>query len=177
MFRLLYGSSPARQDLVVIHLTAVVAAGVLALLALGSDTPPSSVALVVLVAITLDEAGGVVANATRSTSDWYRRQPQWLSVLFLAVHVVQPLLMVLALGLSWPACGFLYLFQLICGVLLIRLRAHSLQKPLAAALLALGVVIYAGFSMAPPVLLVLGALYLVKLVFMFPVDHYAGAGS
>lgn len=173
MFNLLYGNSPTTKDLVVIHLAAVLAASLLALIYVQAFLPLSFWALVVLVVLALDEVGGIVANATRSTSNWYRHQPALLSYVFHIVHAAQPLLMVLAMGLTWTMFWFLYLYQLIAGVILVRLRGHSVQKPLAASLLSIGIVVYAGFSTVQPVLLILGLMYLIKLVYMFPVNHYA----
>ena len=176
MLRLLYGDSPTARDLVLIHLTAVSAAGLLLLLYAQSAAPFSLAAAGVIVVLALDEAGGVVANATRSTSGWYRRQPAWVSIVFLAVHALQPALMALVLGLPWPVFALLYGYQLAAGCVLIRLREHDVQRPLAAALLGIGVVLFVGLSTVPPVLMILGLLYLVKLVVMFPVDHHAAQG-
>lgn len=173
MLKLLYGDSPTLQDLVIIHLTALIATGLLALLYAQSVTPLAFLTFSVTTLLALDEAGGIVANATRSTSNWYRRQPALLSYVFHAVHAVQPLVMALVLGLPWSMFWFLYGYQFAAGALLVRLRTHPIQKPLAAALLCIGSVLHVGLSMDHPILLILGLMYIVKLVFMFPVDHYA----
>lgn len=172
MYRFLFGDAPTARDLVIILLAATGAAALLAWFYVHSAAEVSLLALAVIVLITLDLAGGMVANATRSTNDWYRRQPMALNYVFLAVNALQPLLMGLFLGLPWSMAGLLAGYQFIAGCLLVSLRAHPVQTPLAAALLAIGLILFLGVSALPPVLTILGVIYLTKLVFLFPVNLY-----
>ncbi|MFY7922876.1 MAG: hypothetical protein ACOVSI_10710 [Gemmatimonas sp.] len=128
----------------------------------------------IVFAIALDLGGGVVANATRSTNDWYCSGPLWLRFIFLALHLIQPLLMALTVHLPWMTVGYLYLYQFCAGSVVIANRRSGFQIPLAAALLTLGLLLYITFFLPEPGVLWFGVLYLIKLVMMFSVDHHAG---
>ncbi|MFN7685390.1 MAG: hypothetical protein ACK5QT_08270, partial [Oligoflexia bacterium] len=79
----------------------------------------------IVFAIALDLGGGVVANATRSTNDWYCSGPLWLRFVFLALHLTQPVLMALTVNLPWMTVGYLYLYQLCAGSVVIANRGSG----------------------------------------------------
>ncbi|MFN7843995.1 MAG: hypothetical protein ACK5N9_19930 [Pirellula sp.] len=172
----LYGASPDVAGLVLIHIAGL-ATGVAAMLMLPTDEELGFASRVIVFALAVDVGGGVVANGTRSTNDWYATQPLKLSYLFLVVHIIQPVLLSLVVGVSWSTSAFLYLYQLVAGGLVLGIRRPDLQKPMAAVLLTLGVLLYFVFFLPSPALSWFGVLYLIKLVMMFPVDHYAGLKS
>lgn len=172
----LYGAGPDVSGLVLIHLAGL-ATGIAAMLMLPTGEELGFASRVIVFVLAVDVGGGVVANGTRSTNDWYATQPLRLSYLFLVVHIVQPLLLSLVVGVHWSTSVFLYLYQFGAGGLVLSIRRTDLQTPMAAGLLTLGVLLYFVFFLPSPALSWFGVLYLIKLVMMFPVDHYAGLRS
>jgi hypothetical protein len=173
MLKYLYGVRPARAELVLTNLTAIVT-GITVIFMLPDRQDIGIITQVIVFTIALDLGGGVVANATRSTNDWYCSRPLWLRFVFLALHLIQPLLMALTMNLPWMTAGYLYLYQLCAGSVVIAKRGSSFQLPLASTLLTLGLLFYNTFFLPEPGLIWFGVLYLIKLVMMFSVDHYAG---
>ncbi len=173
MLKYLYGVRPTRAELIVTNSTAIVT-GMAAIFMLPDREDIGVITQFIVFAIALDLGGGVVANATRSTNDWYCSGPLWLRFIFLALHLIQPLLMALTVHLPWMTVGYLYLYQFCAGSVVIANRRSGFQIPLAAALLTLGLLLYFTFFLPEPGVLWFGVLYLIKLVMMFSVDHHAG---
>jgi hypothetical protein len=173
MLKYLYGVRPTRAELILTNLTAIVT-GMAAIFMLPAREDIGIMTQCIVFAIALDLGGGVVANATRSTNDWYCSGPLWLRFVFLALHLTQPLLMALTATLPWMTVGYLYLYQFCAGSVVIANRGRGFQMPLAAALLTLGLLLYITFFLPEPGVVWFGVLYLIKLVMMFSVDHYAG---
>ncbi len=173
MLKYLYGVRPTRAELILTNSTAIVT-GMAAIFMLPDREDIGVITQFIVFAIALDLGGGVVANATRSTNDWYCSGPLWLRVIFLALHLIQPLLMALTVHLPWMTVGYLYLYQFCAGSVVIANRRSGFQIPLAAALLTLGLLLYFTFFLPEPGVLWFGVLYLIKLVMMFSVDHHAG---
>ncbi len=173
MLKYLYGVRPTRAELILTNSTAIVT-GMAAIFMLPDREDIGVITQFIVFAIALDLGGGVVANATRSTNDWYCSGPLWLRFIFLALHLIQPLLMALTVHLPWMTVGYLYLYQFCAGSVVIANRRSGFQIPLAAALLTLGLLLYFTFFLPEPGVLWFGVLYLIKLVMMFSVDHHAG---
>jgi len=117
---LLFGRQPERSDLLLILATAVCGAA-LVMRQAGALTPLQQIILLVL---ALDVLGGMVANLTRATNDWYAGRAPTLSYMFLAVHAAQPLIAVLFLNADGTFFAFLYGYSLIAGSVVIR-RRHT----------------------------------------------------
>ncbi len=173
MLKYLYGVRPTRAELILTNSTAIVT-GMAAIFMLPDREDIGVITQFIVFAIALDLGGGVVANATRSTNDWYCSGPLWLRFIFLALHLIQPLLMALTVHLPWMTVGYLYLYQFCAGSVVIANRRSGFQIPLAAALLTLGLLLYITFFLPEPGVVWFGVLYLIKLVMMFSVDHHAG---
>jgi hypothetical protein len=173
MLKYLYGVRPTRAELILTNLTAIFT-GMIAIFMLPDREDIGIITQFIVFAIALDLGGGVVANATRSTNDWYCSGPLWLRFVFLALHLTQPVLMALTVNLPWMTVGYLYLYQLCAGSVVIANRGSGFQMPLAAALLTLGLLFYTTFFLPEPGVIWFGVLYLIKLVMMFSVDHYTG---
>ncbi len=172
MLKYLYGVRPTRAELILTNLTAIVT-GMAAIFMIPDREDIGIITQFIVFSIALDLGGGVVANATRSTNDWYCSGPLWLRFVFLALHLIQPVVMALTVNLPWMTVGYLYLYQFCAGSVVIANRGSGFQRPLAAALLTLGLLFYIKFFLPETGLIWFGVLYLIKLVMMFSVDHYA----
>lgn len=175
MLKLIYGEKPDLPGLILIHAGAVLTAVFAVLIALNNGGISGIVPLIVLIYIALDLGGGVVANITRSTNDYYAARSARLSVIFLLVHFEQPLLLTLALGLPISTAVFLYVYALVSGLIVVheRIKHPAVQKPLAGFLLMTGLLIYWAGFLPSAALSWFGVLYLTKLILMFAVDHFA----
>jgi hypothetical protein len=176
MLKFFYGTRPDVGGMIFIHLAGIVT-GFAALQMLPAGDPSGLAGRVLVFLLGLDLGGGVIANGTRSTNDWYATRPLRLSYAFLLAHMVQPVLMALAASLPWSTAAFLYLYQLVAGSTVLGARGRDEQRPIAAVFLVVGLLVYFAVFLPPPGLIWFGVLYLLKLVMMFSVDHYAGLGS
>ena len=164
MIKVLHGERPDVGGMILFHLAGIVT-GFAALMMLPAGEPSGLAARVLVFLLGLDVGGGVIANGMRSPNDCYATRPLRLSYAFLLAHIVQPALFALAASLPWSTAAFLYLYQLGAGSTVLGARGRDEQRPIAAVFLP------------PPELIWFGVLYLLKLMTMCSVDHYAGLGS
>lgn len=120
--------------------------------------------------LMLDIAAGCVANFSRGTSNHYALRPAQRKV-FIAIHV-HLLALVLLLEASFPFALMVWIYTLL-GVLLVnRLIGHPLQVFVAGVWTVWGI---SGMLLADgvePALMLMGMLFLFKVVFSFGVDHH-----
>lgn len=120
--------------------------------------------------LTLDLAGGVVANFTAGTTQHYKENPG-KRYLFIALHVLQPLL--LYLTFSDPAnmlpLLLITVYAVIAMLVINNIREYAKQRIMGAFLLVLGVTIAFLEPFSQPLMLHLVLLYLVKLLLAFAV--------
>jgi len=122
------------------------------------------VALVALVA--LDICGGVLANLAPGTRSYWGAQGRGMRAAFLALHVVHPALLGVALGGGWPALGALFGWMLAASAVVASVPPP--RRRITAMALALGGALVLRGVFAPGALVeTLGTLYLVKLVYGF----------
>ncbi|WVT71876.1 hypothetical protein QM996_09985 [Sinorhizobium chiapasense] len=120
--------------------------------------------------LVLDIAAGCVANFTPSTNDFYAARPRnrWI---FIAIHVhVIAVAALLGAGLGASVAVWAYT---IAGAAVVNLLAgHAAQIFVGGLLLAAGL---AGLPLLPgltPAMTVVSALFMLKVLFSFAVDHY-----
>lgn len=166
----IHGRSPTRTDLLLVHVSGLGFATAL-LLAFGSRL--SLLQALVLFELAWDMTGGIVANATRSTNDFYQSQPGWVRVVFVTIHFVQPLLVIWIFPQANPfSLAGLYFFMLLSALAVLYFKTPTIQKPLAMALLAAGFLLSGLLPIGEVVLAWFAPLYLTKLIYSFSVDHY-----
>lgn len=134
---------------------------------IGAVAPWRAVLALLLV---LDIAAGCVANFTRGTSDFYAGRPRnrWL---FIAIHVhavAVAALLNLDLTASIAVWGYT-----IAGAVLVNLLAGKPAQTFAGGLLLAigltGIALWPGLS---PFMRAVCALFMLKVLFSFAVDHY-----
>lgn len=120
--------------------------------------------------LVLDIAAGCVANFTRGTSDFYAARPRnrWV---FIAIHVhivAVAALLNLDLAASIAVWGFT-----IAGAILVNLLAGKPSQTFAGGLLLAiglaGIALWPGLS---PLMTAVCALFMLKVLYSFAVDHY-----
>jgi hypothetical protein len=124
----------------------------------------------VLWLLFLDICGGVVANLSEGTNNYYNARPnaRWL---FIAIHI-QPLLLAVVLESPIQVALAVWLYTLFSASLVNRLRAMVYHRLLAGSLLATAIIIYilSGVSLPIPITLIY-ILYMMKVIYSFSVDH------
>lgn len=112
--------------------------------------------------VAADVGGGVIANATESTSGWYAARPRWVHVLFVVLHFAH-----VALGALWGGGSLFWVAGLFCatsvGVAVVRLVPSQMAMTVALAAVVLGASLLTPLPAFPP----FAALFLLKLVFGF----------
>lgn len=121
-----------------------------------------------------DIAAGVVANFTRGTNAHYAASAKRRAV-FIAVHVHLPIVAVL-LGLPLIPALIGWALTIAASTAVVLLQGSSVQRPVAG----LGVVVVLCatvlFAETTTVLLFITALFAIKVVLSFAVDHSGATG-
>ncbi|MBA4384363.1 MAG: hypothetical protein C0410_06480 [Anaerolinea sp.] len=162
----LHGEKASLTSLVLVYLTALVVGGITLWQIIPLGLPVWKVILTAV--LFLDIGGGAAANHTSSTNQYYQKKVS-LRPIFLAMHVVHPLLLMLVFPYSVWFLLFVMAYTLgsAFGVNLIKDR--ELQQTTAAALVGMGVCSALLFPLSFPFLYVLAPLFMVKLILGFAV--------
>ena len=128
--------------------------------------------LILLLLISADIFSGFLANLTYSTNAYYQKNPQ-ARLIFIAIHV-QPLIIAFLAGNYFVICAAIWAYSVISALLVNHLNGHSSQRIVGALLLGGGLTCLTLYSQSIPswVLFVL-SFYMLKLIFSFPIDHFA----
>lgn len=165
ILRPLHGESTTPGELALVYLTAVAFAS-LVLISIQDRLAGLSVLQVgVLVMVSLDLAGGAVANLCQGTRTYWRSRNTSLRLLFLAVHVVHGIAIAFVFPEAAASVVVAYIWMVVAGSFLILTRNTSVS--LALALVVIGVAaihLPQGLESATSLLL---TVYLIKLVFSF----------
>lgn len=165
--KLLHGDNATPRDLAWVYLGAL--AFTLAFFVAFRQTvialDPLKIA--VLAVVTLDLAGGALANLTPGTRGYWRSRPEALRLVFLAVHAVHAAAIAFVLPGSSAAALLAWGWVMGAGAVLVLFRGAAQGDAPAMALALSGaaaVQLAPGLSPAGALLL---AVFLVKLVFSF----------
>jgi len=122
--------------------------------------------------LAMDLGGGVIANFTMGTNNYYR-ESQKRCYIFILFHVLQPLI------LFWmfpsECCGIAWIcaFVLACTSFIVRLRELNFQASVAAMLLTISLILISWLKLADSLLQLMLTFYAIKLVLAFGVNwHY-----
>lgn len=130
----------------------------------------SWISLIITFLLVFDLAAGVIANFTSGTNLYYSSRPK-LRKVFIAIHV-QPLIISWLTGLYWTECLVVWLYTVMASFTINALPESSAQLPLAAAALAVGIAALLLFTSLPSYFVLILALYMIKLILSFPINHY-----
>lgn len=120
--------------------------------------------------LVLDIAAGCVANFTPSTNDFYAARPRnrWI---FIAIHL-HLIAVALLLGTDMAAALTVWAYTIAAAAVVNLLAGHPAQTFVGGLLLSIGC---AGLPLLPglaPAMLAVSALFMLKVLFSFAVDHY-----
>lgn len=166
----IHGKNPTALDLWLTYAAGIIGGVVGVVLAQTSGIDLWKALLVGL--LFFDIAGGVVANFTVSTRMYYggsRRR----RILFLCLHVLQPLLMALILGDYLLLMIFTATFAVAGGLIINLLKTIKSRRVLAIALTAIGVLALSVAILSVPVFVyAFSVLFLIKILLAFSVNRY-----
>ncbi len=128
------------------------------------------ISLVIIFILAFDLAAGVIANFTYGTNKYYSARPKFRKF-FIAIHV-QPLVFSWLTGHYWTEGLVVWLYTVIMAFVIDSLSGHPSQRPLAAAALTVGIATLVFFASLPTYFMLILALYMIKLILSFPVNHY-----
>lgn len=173
ILRELHGTRPKIREILATWTAAILAMAVVVVGEQSAVWSPDLWRTIVVAIVAGDVAGGIVANFSRSTNAYYAVRPR-MRLIFLALHVVQPLAMWIASG--GPLGPWIMVAAItLGGALFVEVAPEEGQELTAALIVAVGTIAVAmvtAFAAHIPVTLAWFApLYMVKLVLAFAVSR------
>jgi hypothetical protein len=164
-FRPLHGYSASAGKLALVYLTAVAFASLVLISIQDRLAGLSVLQVTVLVLVSLDLAGGAVANLSQGTRAYWRSRNTSLRLLFLAVHVVHGIAIAFVFPEAAASVVVAYIWMVVAGSVLILTRNTSVSLALAMVVIGVAVIhLPQGLESAAGLLL---TVFLIKLVFSF----------
>ena len=163
--RPLHGYSTTLGELLLIYSTAVAFASLVLVSIQERLAGLSALQVAILVMVSLDLAGGAIANLCQGTRAYWRSKSIILRLLFLVVHAIHGIAIAFVFPEAAASIAVAYIWMVVAGSVLILTRNTS--APLALALVVIGAAaihLPQGLESATSLLL---TVYLVKLVFSF----------
>jgi hypothetical protein len=131
-----------------------------------SEVSWSALQVIVAAVLAMDVVGGIITNATGAGKRWYHRSGQGARqhLGFVLLHIVQPLIVFFvfdSVGWSFVAGGFGFL---LLSAVIVLVTPLYLQRPMAGALIAVGITLSLYLFPAPTGMEWFLPLYYVKLL-------------
>ena len=163
----LFGRETTTFHLLAIVIASLSFAGLTLLLKLNTDI--SNFKLIVLTILTLDIAGGVVANFTAGTTNYYAEslRKRYFFVLF---HLLQPSILIWIFPNEFQAILGVSIFTLLCSFIVLNINKHYIQRITAITLLLLSFILSILLNYSDPLLQIIMQLFSIKLILAFSVN-------
>ena len=169
-FRELFGRETTSFDLLAILIGSVSLAGLTLFFKWNADF--SVIKKTVLTILALDIGGGVVANFTSGTNNYYAESlsKRYLFVLF---HLAQPSLIIWIFPSELLAISGVTLFTLTSSIIVLRLKSPNNQRIIAVTLLLLSMILSALLNYTDPLAQLIMQFFSIKLILAFSVNWTA----
>lgn len=166
----LFGRETTTFDLLAIIISSVSFAGLTLLVKLNADI--TVIKKIILTILALDIAGGVVANFTTGTNNYYAEslRKRYLFVLF---HLVQPSILIWIFPSELLAILAVSLFTLTSSIIVLGIKKHYKQRIVAITLLLLSLILSNLFSYTDPLTQIIMHFFSLKLILAFSVNWTA----
>ena len=163
----LFGRETTTFDLLAIVIASLSFAGLTLLLKLNTNI--SNFKLIILTILALDIAGGVVANFTSGTNNYYDEslRKRYFFVLF---HLLQPSILIWIFPNELQAILGISIFTLLCSIIVLNINKHYTQRIAAITLLLLSVILSILLNYSDPLLQIVMQLFSIKLILAFSVN-------
>jgi hypothetical protein len=163
----LFGRETTTFDLLAIVIASLSFAGLT--LALKWNADISIFKLIMLTILSLDIAGGVVANFTTGTNNYYTEslRKRYFFVLF---HFLQLSILIWIFPNELQAILGISIFTLISSIIVLNLNKHYTQRITAITLLLLSFILSILLNYSDPLLQIVMQLFSIKLILAFSVN-------
>ena len=163
----LFGRETTTFDLLAIVIGSFSVAGLT--LALKWNTDISIFKLIILTILTLDIAGGVVANFTTGTTNYYAEslRKRYFFVLF---HLLQPSILIWIFPNEIQAIMGISIFTLLCSFIVLNINKHYTQRITAIILLLLSFILSILLNYSDTLLQIVMQIFSIKLILAFSVN-------
>ena len=169
-FRELFGRETSIVDLSAIIICSVSFAGLTFLFKWNEDF--SVIKKIILTILALDIGGGVVANFTSGTNDYYAEslRKRYLFVLF---HLLQPSVLIWIFPNQLFSILGLSVFTLISSIIVLNIKKIYAQRIIALTLLLLCLMLSTLLNYSDPLAQLIMQLFSIKLILAFSVNWTA----
>ncbi|MRR28762.1 hypothetical protein EG834_00130 [bacterium] len=164
----LHGEKASLLSLILVYFTALVVGGIALWQVIPLGLPIWNLMLAAVV--FLDVGGGVAANLTSSTNQYYQRKAS-LRLVFMATHVVHPLVLVLVFPQNVWFLLFVMVFTLVSAFGVNLIKDRELQQTSAVVLVVVGVCLALLFPTSFTFLYGFAPLFMLKLILGFAVKR------
>ena len=163
----LFGRETTTIDLFAIVIASLSFAGLTLILKLNTNI--SNFKLIILTILALDITGGVVANFTAGTNNYYAEslRKQYFFVLF---HLLQPSILIWIFPNELQPILVISIFTLISSIIVLNINKHNTQRITAITLLLLSFILSILLNYSDPLLQIVMQLFSIKLILAFSVS-------
>ncbi len=170
LLRELFGLETTRFDLLAIIISAVSFAALT--LILNSNSAALATKAIVLIILALDIGGGVVANFTTGTNNYYAESLQ-KRYLFVVFHLLQPSVLIWIFPNELLAILGVSIFTLTSSLIVLNIKKNYNQRIIAVTLLLLSLILSTILNYTDPLAQVIMQLFSVKIILAFSVNWTA----
>lgn len=164
-----FGERQTLNGLILIGLFSVFSTLFTVLIGLEAMSQLKTYRIILLIVLMVDIYGGVIANFTRGTKEYYDKHPK-LKKIFVIIHPHAIVIFLLA-GLSYLYGIYFYAFLVASNVLVRLIKNRNLQELLAIGInLLAAVILFEIFKDVPIYIIILTFGLTVKLIYAFSVD-------
>jgi hypothetical protein len=163
----LFGRETTTFDLLAIVIASLSFAGLTLILKLNTNI--SNFKLIILTILALDIAGGVVANFTAGTTNYYAEslRKRYFFVLF---HLLQPSILIWIFPNELQAILGISIVVLISSIIVLKIKKYYTQRIAAITLLVLSFILSILLNFSDPLTQLLMQLFSTKLILAFSVN-------
>ena len=167
LFHDLFGRETTTFDLLAIVIGSLSFAALTLILKWNGDI--SNFKLIILTILALDIAGGVVANFTAGTTNYYAEslRKRYFFVLF---HLLQPSILIWIFPNELQAILGVSIYTLTSSIIVLNINKHYTQRIAALTLLLLSVILSILLNYSDPLLQIVMQLFSIKLILAFSVN-------
>jgi hypothetical protein len=163
----LFGRVTTAFDLLAIIISSISFAGLTLLLKWNADI--SNFKLVILTILALDIAGGVIANFTKGTNNYYSESLR-KRYLFVFFHLLQPSILIWIFPSELLAILGVSLFTLTSSIIVLNVKKQYNQKIVAITLLLLCLILSTLLNYTDTLSQMIMQLFSIKLILAFSVN-------
>lgn len=163
----LFGRETTVIDLLIILIGSIFLTIAVYFLCLGIEL--SLIKKILLTFLALDIGGGVIANFSEGTNNYYQESLN-RRYIFIAIHFLQPLILSWIFEDYFLKISSLTIYTLLSSSIITYINERTTQKTIASFLLLIGIILLHLFIDSPQVLQLILLIYLIKLLLSFSVN-------